>query len=141
MGNCWGCSSSSNPFCGWLSPRVQRVRKQEKALAVILVALYLLNKSQGLFFFLPFGFGSNHFNDLLAGILFPLYLNAVFSCSKYSFSLEKSSQMFLVSLVCGLCFEFVYPLLNPASTSDLLDCVCYLVGSQIYFLFRKFISS
>ena len=52
------------------------------SLAAVALGLYLLNKSKGLFYFLPFRFGQNHFNDVLAGMLFPAYLNLIMRLAK-----------------------------------------------------------
>jgi hypothetical protein len=57
-------------FYCWMMRAFQEIPKKEKALAALILAVFGLNKTQGLFYVLPFSFGRNHLNDLLAGILF-----------------------------------------------------------------------
>lgn len=102
------------------------------ALALVVFVLYLLNKKARVFYFLPYEFGRNHVNDLLAGILWLPYLNSVLYFSKSKKVFVKPLECAAIALVCGFIWEFVYPIFNRSSTSDLLDVLCYVVGSLIY---------
>ena len=136
-------------LCSWLffCLRLDNVKSKSQrkfvfdlSLAAVVLVLYLLNKSKGLFYFLPFAFGRNYMNDLLAGVLFPAFLNLTLEFSKYDVRVSNLIHLVLIALGCSFVWEFIYPaFINNASTSDLLDCACYVVGSVIYFSLFNFV--
>ena len=102
------------------------------SLAAVVFGLYLLNKSAGALYWLPFAFGQNHLNDLLAGILFCAYLNLIMRFSKSVKRFTKPLELVLIALLCGLFWEYCAPLFKPSATSDLVDIVCYVIGAMKY---------
>ena len=104
------------------------------SLAAVVFGLYLLNKSKGLFYFLPFRFGQNHFNDVLAGMLFPAYLNLIMRLAKSEKRFTKPLELALVALSCGFVWECCAPLFKPSATSDLADIACYVIGTMTYWI-------
>lgn len=74
-----------------------------------------------------------HFNDFLAGIGIIAYLNLLFAVSKYR-QLKVSSYAMAASLcfLCGMLWEYVFPLLFPHGTSDIWDVLSYMIGGIAY---------
>lgn len=74
-----------------------------------------------------------HFNDFLAGIGIIAYLNLLFAVSKYR-QLKVSSYAMAMSLcfLCGMLWEYVFPLVFPHGTSDILDVLSYMIGGTAY---------
>lgn len=104
------------------------------SLAIVVFGLYLLNKSKGLFYFLPFRFGQNHFNDVLAGMLFPAYLNLIMQLSRSDKRFTKPLELVLIALLCGFVWECCAPLFKPSAIFDLTDVACYVIGAMTYWI-------
>ena len=75
-------------------------------------------------------FMRGHFNDLMAGMLFPAYVNIWLALGGYR--LRGWIYPLLCTLAAGCVWEFVAPLYRPQSVSDPLDLVAYLAGTLIY---------
>ena len=121
------------PVCGWIvESKSKKSFKIDLFLAAVVFTLYLLNKSQGIFYWLPSAFGHNHMNDLLAGVLFPAYLNLTMYFSSFDVRIRRVPHVFLIAFVCCVVWEGIYPLVNTSSTADLQDCLCYFCGSWLY---------
>ena len=114
-------------------------RKVELLIIIATLLFYSLNKFTPLFSFLPFDIAVNHFNDFLAGLLFPAYTNLVISYSKARKLLKVDTlpRIICLLLACSVIWEFVAPLFLPFSTGDLLDVACYLLGGIVYWLTSK----
>lgn len=100
--------------------------------------LYVLNKVFHAFdSFIPFEFAHFYLNDILGGVMFPAYVNAVFCLSRYRFRAKTVPTIVFISLACSLAWEVIAPHFLSNSTADPLDAVCYACGGLIYlFLLR-----
>jgi len=102
------------------------------AFAAVVFGFYLLNKLARAFYWLPFAFGQNHLNDILAGALFCAYLNLIMRFSKSHKRFTKPLELLLIILICGFFWEYCATLFKPSATSDLLDVACYVIGAMLY---------
>lgn len=74
-----------------------------------------------------------HFNDFLAGIGIIAYLNLLFAVSKYrQFKVSSYTMAISLCFVCGMLWEYVFPLLFSHGTSDILDVLSYMIGGMAY---------
>ena len=80
-----------------------------------------------------------HFNDLMAGILFPAYVNLVLSL--FGMRMRSWLEPLLFTLVAGIFWEYVTPLYRPQSVSDVWDIVAYLVGTLNYCALTRWLMS
>lgn len=79
-----------------------------------------------------------HFNDWLAGIGIIAYLNLVFSFSKYRhIRITQNRTAVPVCLICGVLWEYGFPLVYPHGTSDVWDIISYVLGGIVYILLSK----
>ncbi|MEG0759180.1 MAG: hypothetical protein RR505_12285 [Raoultibacter sp.] len=138
--NCWGDSGSSHSVLRGLIVSKSNVKRDMIILAVSLV-LYGLNR-----FILkeivrnPFlsYFIRCHLNDCLGGICFIAYVNIALAYSKYDrWRIDSYTAAIAVTLVCGIVWEYIFPLLYPHGVSDFWDIVAYVLGGCIYILLRK----
>lgn len=71
-----------------------------------------------------------YFNDMMAGVLFPAYVNILLAL------IRRRMRGFLPPLLCtfaAACFwEYITPLYRPRSVSDPWDIAAYLAGTLIY---------
>ena len=83
-----------------------------------------------------------HFNDFLAGIAILAYINLMLSLSKYHrMIITTFPKGIVISLTCGLLWEYVFPLVFPHGTSDYLDVISYVLGGIVYIiLYRVYIN-
>ncbi|NME98611.1 hypothetical protein [Aneurinibacillus aneurinilyticus] len=101
---------------------------------IVAVLLYVVNENilkpvAGYIFF------KNHFNDLLAMLLFLPYSNLLLSLyKKKDITLVSFWHTFVFSMLAGLSWEYVTPLYNTKSTSDPIDVGMYVAGGMIYWL-------
>ena len=71
-----------------------------------------------------------YFNDLLAGVAFPSYVNLLLSlANKRVFKLHS---LLLLMFAVGCFWEFVAPIYIPYATTDVFDLVSYCCGAFIY---------
>ena len=88
---------------------------------------YLLNR-----FYISsysFPFFTNHFNDLLAGIIFPAYINILLALHRKR--LKGYIIPLIIILIAGLFWEYVTPLYRHC-ISDPKDIVAYVAGTFVY---------
>ena len=71
----------------------------------------------------------NYFNDLLAGILFPAYINILLAFCKRR--MKGWLIPLIVILIAGLFWEYITPLYHQC-VSDPKDIVAYISGTLIY---------
>ena len=71
-----------------------------------------------------------YFNDLIAGVAFPCYVNFLLTIKKRR--ILKLSSLLVLIIVAGLFWEFVAPLFVPYATTDVVDLVAYCSGTMIY---------
>lgn len=82
-------------------------------------------------------FFSCYLNDLMCGVLFSAYTNLVYGIFMKNLIL-KQEKVIILTFVCGIGWEFVAPLFVSGSVTDILDILCYVLGSIMYvFYFRR----
>lgn len=76
-------------------------------------------------------FCKNHLNDLICPLLFLSVAEVLFIMA----GREQTAfpAVFIVGLAAGLIWEYVGPIINPRSTSDPLDLLCYCAGTCLYY--------
>lgn len=112
----------------------------EALYSLAILSLYCSNRMLGIWDdFLPAWFCSGHFGDVCGGLLFPAYVNAICAASGSSFRADSPEKLLLLSLLCAVFWEGLAPLLLSYSVADASDCLCYLIGCQIYGLSRRLI--
>ena len=99
----------------------------DSILFLLSITGYLLNR----FWFSSYRllFLINHFNDFLAGILFPAYVNILLAfCGK---RMKGWLIPLIVILIVGLFWEYVTPLYHQC-VSDPKDILAYVSGTLVY---------
>ncbi len=76
-----------------------------------------------------------YFNDFICPLLFLSYCNLLLLTTNREVTSLKA--MFLIGLAVGVIWEFGAPILKPTSTTDLMDIVCYLMGSILYWFILR----
>ena len=114
-------------------------RKVELRIIIATLLLYSINRFTSIFAFLPFDVSANHLNDFLAGLFFPAYTNLIVSYSKARKLLRVDTlpRILVLILACSFVWEFIAPLFLPFSKGDLLDIICYVLGSIFYWLIKR----
>ena len=79
-----------------------------------------------------------HFNDLLGGICFLSYTNFILSHSIYNVRINSFIPATIIMLICGIAWEYVFPVLYPRGTADPLDIVAYVGGGILYIFIAKY---
>lgn len=77
----------------------------------------------------------SYFNDLICPLLFLSYVNILMMTTGKE--IKRLPVLLLLALVASLVWEFVAPIVKPTSVTDLIDIVCYLVGSVVYWLLMR----
>lgn len=77
----------------------------------------------------------SYFNDILAGIYFPVIMNIILPLNKPLFKNIWAIESLL--FICGLFWEYVAPFLKPTATTDKLDIVAYMFGGLIFWSITK----
>ena len=75
-----------------------------------------------------------HFNDYLGGILIIAYFNFILSLSIYSYRLTSLIACAGSTLLCGLFWEYIFPMIYPRGTADFFDVIAYVLGGCTYSL-------
>ncbi len=75
-----------------------------------------------------------YFNDYLGGILIVAYSNFVLSLSIYSYRITSLTACVASTLLCGLFWEYIFPMIYPRGTTDIFDAVAYVLGGLSYSL-------
>lgn len=77
-----------------------------------------------------------YFNDLMCPLFFFSYANLLL------ITVNKELHRFWSIIAVGICtslvWEFFAPLIKPSSTTDLVDIICYMSGSVIYWAILHF---
>lgn len=108
-----------------------------KLISIILIA-YCLNRFCRVFdWVFPFEFTRFYLNDLLGGIFFPSYVNAVLALSRYPHRVRSFAAILIIELFCSVIWEGFAPLLIERSTGDLLDNVLLLWRFSLFFVLQK----
>ena len=75
-------------------------------------------------------FMRNYFNDVMAGLLFPAYINILLILKPAR--LSGYIPLLLCTLAVGCFWEYVTPVYHPQSVSDKWDIAAYLAGTLLY---------
>ena len=74
-----------------------------------------------------------HLNDYLGGIAFICYVNLILLNSKYADREIKTYVIAVpVAFMCGLLWEYVFPLVYSRGVSDVFDVLSYVLGGITY---------
>ena len=79
-----------------------------------------------------------HFNDFLAGIAIISYINIalLFSCNK-EVRIDTYRLSIVITICCGLIWEYVLPSIFQHGVSDIYDVVAYISGGIVYVFLKK----
>lgn len=75
-------------------------------------------------------FFNGYFNDLLAPSALLALSNIIFSLR--GFWVAKPLPVLAITAFAGMCWEYLAPMINPASVTDPLDLVVYFAGGFAY---------
>lgn len=73
-----------------------------------------------------------YFNDFICPLFFLAYSNTLLSAAGRT--IKTFWSMMLLCLLAGFVWEYAAPILNDASTTDILDLCCYVSGGACYYL-------
>lgn len=76
-----------------------------------------------------------YFNDLICPLLFLAYCNILLLSANKEVTNLKT--LFFMGLAAGVVWEFGAPILKTTSTTDMMDIVCYVGGSILYWFLLK----
>ena len=79
----------------------------------------------------------NHFNDFICPLWFLSIANFLFILIGHE--LTTSTPLLGIGLSAGLIWEYAAPFLNPASVSDPIDMICYLLGTYLYYFLLRYV--
>lgn len=114
----------------------------EILLDATILLVYLINKNSDILYgILPRPFMRNHFNDLLAGCLFPSYVNIVLRTARFDYQIDSLLSVLITEMVCSLFWEVLAPLYLARSTCDPIDVICYILGGMLYLMFILIVSN
>jgi hypothetical protein len=71
-----------------------------------------------------------YFNDLICPIIFFSYTNILLVTANRE--LTNLRKLLLIGMVCSLVWEWIGPLLNTSSISDINDVFFYIAGTVLY---------
>ncbi len=77
-----------------------------------------------------------HINDFFGGIVFCAYYNIIMLLAEKK-PIEKFSEVFVVILIVGIIWEFIFPIFLSYSTSDIFDVIAYIFGGTIYYFIKR----
>ena len=110
----------------------------QAGILLVVAALYAVNKLllKGLSTDTPLApFFNGHFNDFLAPAALLALSNIIFAFR--GFQATKPLYVMFVTFIAAILWEYLAPLIDPASTTDILDLVAYLAGGLAYILVNK----
>lgn len=91
--------------------------------------LFLVNQFNGILSV----FLRNYFNDLLCPFIFLGICKLVLDFLEISF--EGYLKYLLLILFAAIIWEFIIPIFDSSSVSDILDIVFYLIGMNVFYFF------
>lgn len=83
---------------------------------------------------------TNLFLLLYIALCKKVFLISVLFLDKIEYGIYHLTHIVGYCLLCGIYWEFIYPINHVDSTSDINDLVCYLIGGVNYFIFFKLIN-
>jgi hypothetical protein len=93
--------------------------------------LYVSNRWLHAFDALSAQFARYHLNDLLAGVVFPAYVNLLARAVRGRPLVATVLSAAVLAAVCSVAWELVAPVFLARSTPDVLDAACYFCGAFI----------
>lgn len=109
--------------------------KRNLTIFAIVFPVYLLNRIIKTYIEIPIlGYLCNcHLNDYIGGIVFCIYLNMLLVfCRRKPVTLL--SHLCIIMICVSLLWEYLFPLILPYSTSDILDVAAYMLGTFTYYM-------
>lgn len=106
---------------------------------VLFMILYLLNKSvfEKIFTGFIFIFCNSYFSDIIAPIVYLSVIEIIiYFCCNYK--LKNYIYILTIGIIAGFVWEYIGPIINPSSTKDVNDLICYIIGTNIFFGLLKF---
>lgn len=104
------------------------------SILILFVFLFLLNtiilKNINIIFF------NNHFNDFLAPFIFLSYVNIIIYMIIKK-EINKLKYLILLIIFCSFMWEYIAIFLKPDSVFDIIDILCYILGTLIYWSIIK----
>lgn len=101
---------------------------------VLLYGLNTLIFSNINYYYLNYFF-SSYFNDLLAPLLLFSYINLLLSLiDKKIYSLKY---LIIIVILCSFLWEYMVLFFKPASVSDPIDILFYILGTILYWIIQK----
>lgn len=77
-----------------------------------------------------------HLNDLVCPLFFLGFSQLMLIWA--GCEVKSYRYCMMIGLIGGIIWEYVAPLINPKAVSDLIDMLCYLVGTTVYYLIMKY---
>ena len=116
--------------------KIEEERKRNIIIFIAGMTCYLLNKLiikkwdiKGIIGYIL----SCHFNDVCGGLTILAYINIALSYSKWSnIHITKLFTSILIAFLCGILWEYIFPLIYPRGTTDPLDLVAYCFGGFVF---------
>ncbi len=112
--------------------------KKEIIIALVSLGIYFLNGALKSYINIPVVdyLCKNHLNDFLGGIVFCAYTNIVIMIS-HRRAMHRLKFIIPYITICGICWEYIFPLFLSQSTSDFWDVISYALGGFVYYLLFK----
>ena len=106
-------------------------------LMVLVICLYLLNnlifkqQTTGIIQY----FMICHFNDLICPMFFLSYSNVLLI--SINREMTNLKELIIFGFCAGVVWEFFAPLIKASSTPDIVDLICYLLGTTLYWWIQR----
>lgn len=109
------------------------MKKYEVKILIITMLLYLVNRVTKSFINIPFiGYICRcYLDDFYGGIVFMAYINLLFLSYK-QIRVTKLIHTIFIMILCGVLWEYLFPLFLSYSTSDFFDVIVYILGGIVY---------
>ena len=81
-----------------------------------------------------------YLNDCIGGFCIICYINIILLNSKYdSIHIHSFFLIVIITLICGLLWEYVFPAIHHRGISDAWDVGAYLLGGILYYYINRII--
>ena len=74
-----------------------------------------------------------HLNDYIGGIVFCIYVNMILIIAKRN-PIVSFRGIIALMVPVAIVWEYVFPLILPYSTSDIIDVLSYVMGACTYYI-------
>ncbi len=83
-----------------------------------------------------------HLNDYIGGITILAYINLVLVFSRFKDRAISSYPIgILITAICGILWEYIFPLIYNRGTTDYRDVIAYVLGGITYVFLVRHINS